>query len=367
MQPFWLSVLIPVYNVEAYLTACMESVISQADAGVEIVLLNDCSPDNSPRLMQALQARWPEHTIRLLTHEKNQGLSATRNHLLAAATGEYIWFLDSDDQLMPGAIAGVREAVQTHQPDVVLCDFQMLRQTQRLKHRLRGEGHRRTFVGPANVRIDGTDALLAGLLITGQLHPWSKVSKRALWGEDLRFPVGRYFEDMATMPRLVLRAQSAVYCPQPWLGYRQHGSSVLANLTLERLADLSGALRVFRQEWAQCRSLKPSAASQFAASHMAARNFVGTMKVWKKAASPDPQWAAQFWQDFETSSVLPLGDLLRAYAQRGWLLRAWRLRHFAALAQSAQHTLSAPPRALTQGQAKTQAHTQAQAREAQDR
>ena len=71
----WLSILIPVYNVEAYLAECVESVMQQADANVEILLLDDCSTDGSATVMHALEQRWPSR-LRLLRHGHNQGLSA---------------------------------------------------------------------------------------------------------------------------------------------------------------------------------------------------------------------------------------------------------------------------------------------------
>lgn len=122
----WLSVLIPVYNVEAYLAECVESVMAQAGEGVEVLLLDDGSPDGSWALMQALSGRWPGR-LWLLQHERNGGLSAARNTLIDAAQGEYLWFLDSDDKLLPGAIDALRAIVRQHAPDLVLCDFRVWR------------------------------------------------------------------------------------------------------------------------------------------------------------------------------------------------------------------------------------------------
>ncbi len=105
--------------------------------------------------------------------------------------------------------------VRLHAPDAVLCDFAVWRERPRLKHRLRGEGHRSTFAGPHAVLRPGGPELLAGLLATGQLHAWSKITRRDLWPETVRFPAGRYFEDMATMPLALLRARSYWHAPGP--------------------------------------------------------------------------------------------------------------------------------------------------------
>ena len=69
--PPWLSILVPVYNVEAYLAECVESIMQQADEGVEILLLDDCSTDSSATVMQELETRWPGR-LHLLRHSHNQ-------------------------------------------------------------------------------------------------------------------------------------------------------------------------------------------------------------------------------------------------------------------------------------------------------
>ena len=105
----WLSVLVPVYNVRDYLTECIESVLAQApdDGGVEVLLLDDCSTDDSSAVIAQLQSRWPGR-LSVLRHARNSGLSAARNTLMDAAKGRYLWFLDSDDKLLPGAIDSLR-------------------------------------------------------------------------------------------------------------------------------------------------------------------------------------------------------------------------------------------------------------------
>ncbi len=171
----WLSILIPVYNVQAFLRECLMSVVSQVDESVEIVMLDDRSTDGSTDLVRQLAAELSSPTVRIHTqfHAENQGLSVVRNGLLDAARGDYLWFLDSDDCLLPGAVEGLRKLVRREQPELVLCDYSVLRQAPRLKHRLRGEGHRRTFSGPARQPIADPCVLLRGLFEAGQLHCWS--------------------------------------------------------------------------------------------------------------------------------------------------------------------------------------------------
>ena len=173
----WLSVLIPVYNVEAYLHACVDSILAQGIDGIEVLLLDDAATDGSPALMRVIAAQYPD-VVRLIAHTHNRGLAAARNTLIAQARGSYVWFLDSDDLLYPGAIAALERVIKMHAPDLVLCDFAYLRERQRLRHRLRGERHRRTFGFDMRFPSPDRAKLLAGLLVCGELHAWSKIADR---------------------------------------------------------------------------------------------------------------------------------------------------------------------------------------------
>jgi len=324
----WLSVLIPVHNVKDYLRECVDSVLSQADAGVEVLMVDDCSTDGSDELVRTLVASNAAGPVRVhgLFHAQNQGLSGARNTMLQAARGDYVWFVDSDDYLMPGAIPRLRQVVRDHAPALVLCDFFMLREHTKLKHRLRGELHRHTFAGPARQFLRDPSVLIRGLFEAGQMHSWSKIARRSVWGEQVRFPVGRYFEDMATTPLLALLADSVWYEPEVWVAYRQRAGSILSTPNLTKAEHLAHALANLR-EAADTAPLDEAA--RFAWAHFAARNFIGASRMADKAL-PDgcASTVAMFRQAFEEASPIPLQALDRAYKQRGWYLRAMRLRYW---------------------------------------
>lgn len=179
----WLSFLIPVYNVRRFLRECLLSVVAQVDEDMEIVLLDDCSTDGSADLVRELAVELASPSVRIVTrfHSVNQGISAVRNGLLDTARGEYVWFLDSDDCLVPGAVEQLRQLVHREQPELVLCDYSVWRPVQHRKHRRRGEHHRRTFIGPARQHLNDPSVLLRGLFEAGHLHCWSKIAKRSVW------------------------------------------------------------------------------------------------------------------------------------------------------------------------------------------
>lgn len=334
----WLSILVPVYNVQDYLTECLASVVDQlpelpdAGEGVELLVLDDASTDGSRALMETLAARWPGR-LTLLQHARNAGLSAARNTMVDAARGTYLWFLDSDDKLLPGALAGLQRHLARHAGvDAVLCDFAVWRARPRLKHRLRGEHHRTTVAGATTGLSHDHAALLGGLFLTGELHAWSKITRRALWGEDLRFPPGRYFEDMATMPLALLRARSYCYVRQPWVAYRQRDGSILATMTAAKARDQTQALVAFAQALssAEASGERPASAFlRFALAHQCARSLAGALRFAARAPMAEPQrqaLATQCRRDFMAASPLSAAQLVAAYLRRGWWLRALRFR-----------------------------------------
>jgi len=327
----WLSLLIPVYNVEPWLEACLASVFAQeALDGVEVLAVDDCATDGSPALLQAWAERHPGR-LRVIRHACNAGISATRNTLVEASRGHYLWFLDADDVLMPGAVASLRRQVQAHQPDLVLCDFAYLRERQKLKHRLRGEQHVRSFDGPSSRLQTDRGLLLQGLLVLGYLHCWSRISRRSLWGEDLRFPVGRYYEDMAVVPALALRASTWLHVPEVWIGYRQRPGSILATGDTRKYEHMMQALAGLGRHWAQAAAADSRIA--FAAAHFSARSFIGACRHVDRAGDADR--LPGFLQVFTEASPLSARTLLGTYLRKGWWWRALRLRHWLGRCQAA--------------------------------
>lgn len=265
-SPPWLSVLIPVYNVAPYLGACLDSILSQLAAGVEILLVDDGSTDDSLRIAEQLCAAHAP-AVRLLRHERNRGLSAARNTLLEAAAGRYVWFVDSDDEMLPGAVATLQSVTAQHGPDMVLCSYRERGRT------LRG------FSGPAHALCRDREALIRGVFASKRMASWSRIVRRELWGADLRFPVGRCFEDIMTTPWLCLRARSFYYVEEPWIAYRVREGSILTAATRVSAQfdrgmndDFAGALAGFRAA-ATTALPQMSAATQLAITDFCALTF----------------------------------------------------------------------------------------------
>ena len=118
-----ISVIIPVYNVEKYLNACIESVLSQSFNDYEIILVDDGSTDNSGALCDEFAAKYDSISV---IHQENKGLGGARNTGIDAAKGSYILFLDSDDTIDPDCLKICYEKAEKHNCDMVAFKQQAL-------------------------------------------------------------------------------------------------------------------------------------------------------------------------------------------------------------------------------------------------
>lgn len=319
----WLSILVPVYNVGAYVDECVASIMRQWIDGVEVLMLDDASTDDSGTLIHALSLQYPGR-IRLLHHARNRGLSAARNSLLAQATGSHVWFLDSDDLLCAGALADLQRILLAHDPDLVLCDFRMLRTRPGLKHWLRGEGHRHSFGGRRRRLLTDRHALVAGLLVASQLHAWSKIARRQVW-LHAPFPEGRYFEDIAVIPDLLQAAESVYYEPTPWVAYRQRADSIVQTFSVQKVRDLLMSLEQLHADM-QEKFPTMAPAAQFALDQFCLKGVTASARrACRAGEARQPELRAMYRASLVRMFPQGVEPVLDRYRRRGWILRAARI------------------------------------------
>ena len=111
------SICVPVYNVEKYIARCLESILSQSYENIEVIVVNDCTPDKSMDIVKSYAEK--DQRIRIINHGTNRGLMWTRRTGYMAATGDYITFCDSDDTLPEDAIKDLYSAAVTQNADIV--------------------------------------------------------------------------------------------------------------------------------------------------------------------------------------------------------------------------------------------------------
>ena len=119
-----ISVLVPVYNVERYLGRCLDSILNQSFADIEVVCVNDCSPDGSAAILAGYAAR--DSRVRVISKDKNEGLMMARRTGYLNARGEYVFFCDSDDYLPENALRLLLTAARRSDADITVGDLEMV-------------------------------------------------------------------------------------------------------------------------------------------------------------------------------------------------------------------------------------------------
>ena len=231
-----ISVIIPVYDVAAYLPGCLDSVLGPG-GDVEVIAVDDASPDGCGALLDARAAADPR--LRVIHLRANGGAGPARNAGLACAAGEYVWFVDADDRLAGGAVAAVTAALAAR-PDVLLIDWVTVR----------GDGGRaepspgRDIL--AGVPAAGTTLERQPRLLDLTMTSWSKLLRREfLAGLDVRFAPGIH-EDVLVTCAALLAAKSIEAVDRVCYRYRQDRvGSAMVTTSPGHLAIFASYERVF--------------------------------------------------------------------------------------------------------------------------
>lgn len=235
-----LSIVIPIYNVEKYLAACLTSCIDLSrEQDYEIVAVNDGSTDRSDAILADFAARYPQ-LIRTVTTE-NGGLGHARNTGLSLAEGEYLAFLDSDDTLAPGAVGEMLDSLDGG-ADILFFDFIAVNEFGRQLAWTRGcprEAGEFTLEDCPELIFSPPNAV-------------NKLWRRRLFLESgVRFPDRLWFEDLATVPKLYLHAGRMRYVQKNWYVYLLRGGSITNSTNAERnremLPVIAGVLDYYRE------------------------------------------------------------------------------------------------------------------------
>ena len=229
MNAVSLSIVLPVYGVADYLPRCLDSILDDVPGQLrlQVVAVDDCSPDGSGAILDARAARDPRLTV--LHLERNRGLGGAREAGLAEATGDYVWFVDSDDWLAEGALGAVAERLTAVRPDVLVTGFARVYPDGSTEP----DTWRRLLDGvPETFTLAERPALLQMIL-----SAWNKVVRREfLLGLGVRFGDG-YYEDISVTYPLLLAAERISYLDRDCYFYRRQREGAITNTASPRHAD----------------------------------------------------------------------------------------------------------------------------------
>ncbi|MGW4562404.1 bifunctional glycosyltransferase/CDP-glycerol:glycerophosphate glycerophosphotransferase [Streptomyces sp. NPDC004561] len=231
-EEVFISVVLPVYQVEDCLPECLDSLLGpeQSFGGVEVIAVDDCSPDGSGALLDAYAAGDPR--LRVVHLPENVGLGRARVEGLALAKGDYVWFVDSDDRLTSGALAAVAERLRRTGPDVLLVDHALLGPDGRVERNVRAHLFRDA---PETFTLGERPSTL-DLIMTA----WSRVLRREfLLGLDVEFGHG-YYEDISVTYPTLLAARRISMLDRVCYHYRRGREGAITNTSSPKHFDLFG-------------------------------------------------------------------------------------------------------------------------------
>ncbi len=217
-----LSVIIPVYRTEKYLRKCLSSVLTQSYENLEIIIVDDGSDDNCPKICDEFAKEDERVTV---IHKSNGGLSSARNSGLEKATGEFITFVDSDDYIESDMYSYMLS--ERGECDIVCCS-----------HFTEKDGEKAKVPSFEKKTVLDTNSAVKEILQDGKIknYVWNKIFKKELF-DGVTFPEGMAFEDIPVTPVLFTKAKSVCVLPEGKYNYLIRSDGISKTESIANLCD----------------------------------------------------------------------------------------------------------------------------------
>jgi len=219
------SIIIPIYKVEKYITATIQSVIDQTYDNIELILVDDGTPDKSAEIAEETLSK--NQFLYQIIHQENAGLGMARNAGLDVAKGDWVFFLDSDDLIVPSAIEHMVRASQEDNVDIVFSDYHVFfSSTPKLPSCQFGK---RVFFSQQELQLS---FLLRTVVI---LAPGTLYRRQFLVDYELRFENIPWSEDQFFIWRMLRYISKAIYLREPLYQYRRRDGSIMTSSTADKM------------------------------------------------------------------------------------------------------------------------------------
>lgn len=225
-----ISVIVPVFNVDKWISRCIKSILIQNFTNFELILVNDGSTDDSLEICKFFQKQDPRVNI---IDKKNGGLSDARNYGIASAKGKYLVFVDGDDYVQPTYLNELLKGIKETNADVAMCEYNLVDEKGNF---IKLE----KFNEPETVTsFSGRDLLKYKYKPFGapNIVAWNKIYKKELF-EKIRYDKGRYYEDEYILVPLFWNIEKVCLIRKPLYNYVQRNNSIMSSpLTLKKIRD----------------------------------------------------------------------------------------------------------------------------------
>ena len=213
-----ITVVVPIYNVEKYLPQCIESILAQDYSNLEIILVDDGSPDNCGVMIDEYAKK--DKRIRIV-HQQNAGLSAARNTGIKIAKGKYITFIDSDDFIDVDFISYLYQLIKEHDADVSVCNPYFFWEEQEFGEKKKQKEKKSVYSGEKALEV---------MLYQKEFETssWGKLYKTEHF-DDVLYPKGKLYEDLGTTYKILLKSNKVVVSNLEKLNYLQRSTSIIGS------------------------------------------------------------------------------------------------------------------------------------------
>lgn len=219
-----LSVIVPVYNVEKYLSKCLDSIIDQEISNYEIIIVNDGSPDNCQTIIESYQNKYPQLIKSYI--KENGGLASARNYGIERASGKYISFIDSDDYIEKNHYKKMLDLAIRENSDLVVTDFEYIWENNEHKPLYKNG-------------IEIVNNSLNKCIFLSPLFSWNKMYRRELFNElKCRYPDGLWYEDIPVTLYYSAKVKKISYLKELGFHYLQRKSSIMGTKYSKKMNDL---------------------------------------------------------------------------------------------------------------------------------
>jgi glycosyltransferase involved in cell wall biosynthesis len=232
-----ISVIVPVFNVERYLSRCIDSLLVQTYKNIEIILINDDSTDNSPQICDTYSKQYSNIKV---VNLKNSGIgvSGVRNAGLNIASGEYLAFVDSDDYVHCDLFFHLHNLLEKYpNANIAFCSYKKIWEKTIDLNQL--------FISN-EILLNDLEAINLIIEDQNKTAVWSKLYKKSIF-DNLRFPLGKHNEDMFLMPFIFKTARNIVYSPQQLYYYFQDSDSLCRSEFNYNMLDMLEALAIWNK------------------------------------------------------------------------------------------------------------------------
>ena len=267
-----ISIVVPIYNVDKYLDKCISSIINQTYSNIEIILVNDGSTDDSEKICM----KYKDDRIKYVKKE-NGGLSDARNYGINVATGAYITFIDSDDYVESDYVQFLYEILKNTKSDIAICNPKYVYEGLNKEKNI--YPFNKTKLKKVN-NLEGLEIMMYQKKF--DTSAWGKLYKINLF-DDIIFPKGKLYEDLATIYKVFLKANKIVFSNEMKYFYLQRSTSIMGQKFRKKEMDLIENANEMLLKLSNINDdIKKSAISRFISANFSIYRKIDDKKLYKE-------------------------------------------------------------------------------------